>query len=99
MSETSTPSTAGNVGSATRSRSNGLAIAGLVSGIVGLFIFEVILGPLAIIFGGIALSRANRSAGHRGMAWAGIVLGVVDIVLFVVLLAVASHHGFSWHVA
>jgi hypothetical protein len=32
------------------------------------------------------------------MAWAGIVLGVVDIVLFVVLLAVASHHGFSWHV-
>jgi hypothetical protein len=32
------------------------------------------------------------------MAWAGIILGVIDIVLLVVLLAVSSHHSFSWHV-
>lgn len=41
---------------------NGLAIAGLVCGIVGLLIFNIILGPLAIIFGAIGLSRANKGA-------------------------------------
>ena len=32
------------------------------------------------------------------MALAAVILGIVDVVLFVVLLAVAAHHGFSWHV-
>jgi hypothetical protein len=74
------------------SRSNGMAIAGLVCGIVGLFIFEIILGVLAIIFGGIGVSRANRGAGRRGLAWAGVILGAIDVVLFVVLLAVSAKH-------
>ena len=77
----------------TRSTSNGLAIASLVCGIVGLLIFAFILGPLAIIFGGVGLSRANRGAAHRGMALAGLVLGVLDVVLFVVVLIAASHNG------
>ena len=89
MSDTSTPA-----GPGTQSRSNGLAIAALVCGIVGLFIFEVILGALAIVFGGIGLSRANRGAGRRGMAWAGIILGAIDVVLFVVILAVSAKHHF-----
>jgi hypothetical protein len=86
--------------SATRSGSNGLAIAGLVCGIIGLFLFNFILGPLAIIFGGVGVSRASRGAGHRGMAWAGVVLGIIDVLIFVVLIALAaSHHGhFYWHV-
>jgi hypothetical protein len=78
--------------------SNGLAIAALVCGIVGIFIAEIILGPLAIIFGAIGLHRANRGARGRGMAWAGLILGVIDVVLIVVLLATAKHHSFSWHV-
>ncbi|MHA6757350.1 DUF4190 domain-containing protein [Streptacidiphilus sp. PAMC 29251] len=85
---------------ATRS-GNGIAIAGLVCGIVGIFLFNIILGPLALIFGGVGLRNAKRSgAGRSGMAISAIVLGVVDIVLFVVLLALASSHGgsFQWHV-
>jgi hypothetical protein len=84
----------------TRSGSNGLAIAGLVCGIIGLVIFNFILGPLAIIFGGVGLRKANQGAGHRGMAWAGLVLGIIDVLIFVVLIALAaSHHGhFYWHV-
>jgi hypothetical protein len=82
----------------TRGGSNGLAIAALVCGIIGLFIFNFILGPLAIIFGGVGLRRASRGAGHRGMSWAGLVLGIVDILIFVVILAAAAHHSFSWHV-
>ncbi len=89
MSDTST-----QAGPGTQSRSNGMAIAGLVCGIVGLFIFEVILGALAIIFGGIAVSRANRGAGRKGMAWAGLILGVIDVVLFIVILAVSAKHHF-----
>jgi hypothetical protein len=46
---------------ATRSGANGFAIAGLVCGVIGLFLFNFILGPLAIIFGGIG------SAGPAGV--------------------------------
>jgi hypothetical protein len=73
--------------------SNGLAIAGLVCGLVGLLFLNIILGPLAIIFGGVGLSRANRGAGHRGMAMAAVILGVVDLIIFGVLVAVAAKHG------
>jgi hypothetical protein len=73
--------------------SNGLAIAGLVCGLVGTLFFNVVLGPLAIIFGGVGLSRANRGAGHRGMAMAAVILGVVDLIIFGVLVAVAAKHG------
>ena len=88
-----------NTSVATSTRSNGLAIAGLVCGLVGLILFNFILGPLAIIFGGIGWSRANRGSGHKGMSITAVVLGIVDILIYVVLLvAVAKHGGFSWHV-
>jgi hypothetical protein len=74
-------------------RSNGLAIAGLVCGVVGLVVFAVVLGPLAIIFGGVGLSRANHGAEHRTMSIWAIVLGVLDIVLWIALLAVVSDNG------
>ena len=77
---------------------NGLAIAALVCGLVGVFIANVILGPLAIIFGAIAWSKANRGASRKGMAVAGTILGVVDIALFALILAVSAHHGGYWHI-
>jgi uncharacterized Tic20 family protein len=75
---------------------NGLAIAGLVCGLVGLIFFSVILGPLAVIFGGVGLSRAKRGSGHRGMSIAAIVLGVIDILLFVILVVAAANNGGSY---
>ncbi|MBT2410319.1 DUF4190 domain-containing protein [Streptomyces sp. ISL-12] len=81
-----------------RSRTNGLAIASLVCGIVGLFVFNVILGPVAIVLGAVGLRQAGVKGG-AGMAKAGIVLGVLALVLFGVLLAVsAANGGFSWYV-
>ena len=83
----------------TRTGTNGFAVAGLCCGIVGIFLANIILGPLAVIFGGIGLRNANRGARGHGMALAAVILGVVDVVLYVVLLAVVSTHGgFSWHV-
>ncbi|MFF7445792.1 MULTISPECIES: DUF4190 domain-containing protein [unclassified Streptomyces] len=80
------------------SRTNGLAIASLCCGVIGLFIMNIILGPLAIVFGAVARRQAAVKAGG-GMAKAGIILGIVDIVLWVVLLIVAANNGgFSWYV-
>ncbi|MFI9810289.1 DUF4190 domain-containing protein [Streptomyces sp. NPDC052301] len=76
-------------------RASGLAIAGLVCGIVGLFILPIILGPLAVIFGAVAL----RQTGSVMAKW-DIGLGVVDIVLMIVMFVVAANNGgsFSWHI-
>ncbi|EFF89065.1 MULTISPECIES: DUF4190 domain-containing protein [unclassified Streptomyces] len=83
----------------TASRTNGLAIAGLVCGIIGVFFLNVVLGPLAIIFGAVALRQTADGGGGRGMAKAGVVLGIIDLVIFFVLLAVAaSNGGFTWYV-
>ena len=75
---------------------NGLAIAGFVCGLVGLLFFSVILGPLAIIFGGVGISRANRGAPHKGLAIAAVVLGIIDLILFVVLIVAAANNGGSF---
>lgn len=66
---------------------NGLAIAGMVCGIIGLFILWIILSPLAVIFGGVGWSKANNGAKHKGMAIAGVVLGVIGIVGYIILIA------------
>ena len=77
----------------TRTAANGMAIAGLVCGIVGLFVFAVVLGVLAIVFGAIGRSRARAGAGGATMATWAIGLGVVDIVLWIVLISVATRNG------
>jgi hypothetical protein len=76
--------------SAGRSDAQGLAIASLVCGIIGLFVLTIILGPLAIIFGLLAHRKAPS-----GLAKAGIIVGVVDVILAVVYL---STSGFGLYV-
>jgi hypothetical protein len=80
--------------------SNGLAVAGLVLSVIGIFLFNIILGPLGIIFGGIGWSRANHGAAGKGMAIAAVIIGVFDVLLFIGLVALAaSNHGrFVWHI-
>ena len=56
---------------------NGFSIASLVLGILGLFRYGWLLGPLAIIFGIIGLNREGR-----GMALAGLILGILDIIIW-----------------
>lgn len=76
---------------ATQARTNGLAIAALVLGILWLYGIGSIL---AIVFGHVAMSQIDRSGGSqsgRGMALAGAILGYVGAALFVfVLLFVAA---------
>lgn len=62
---------------------SGLAVASLVCGILAFFVLGIVLGVLAIIFGGVALSkiRKNPEVSGRGMAIAGLVLGIVATVV------------------
>jgi hypothetical protein len=68
---------------------SGLAVASLVCGILAFFVFGIVLGILAIIFGGVALSkiRKNPEVSGRGMAIAGLVLGIVATVVTALYLA------------
>jgi hypothetical protein len=79
-------------------RTNGLAIASLVLGIVGLLFFVFIVPPvLALIFGLVSHGQIRRSGGAQagsGMAIAGIVLGIVGALLFVLLVATGGNVHF-----
>ena len=63
---------------------NGLAVAGLVCGLVGLLFFPPVLGPLALIFGGVVIdfvglfvatttARRNGAQGNGGNVPSGLV--------------------------
>jgi hypothetical protein len=70
-------------------KTNGLAVTALVCGIVGILLFNIVLGPLALIFGLVALSQINKSQGRqkgKGMAVTGVVLGPVDVVIWILVV-------------
>jgi hypothetical protein len=65
---------------------NGLAVAGLVMGILSLVLFwipflGILLGLLGLIFGGIGIGRANKVGKGKGMAIAGLVMGILGVLL------------------
>ena len=68
----------------------GFGVASMVLGIVSLFVFGIPAGTLAVIFGGIALSRVRKdpSLRGRGMAIAGLVCGIIGIVGALYIVAI-----------
>jgi hypothetical protein len=73
---------------AVQQRTNGLAIASLVLGIVWLWWVGSLL---AIIFGCVSLHQIEKSGGTlggRGMAIAGVVLGWVGFATFAIMVIV-----------
>ncbi len=71
---------------------SGLAVAGFVLSLVGLFIFGIPFGVLAIIFGAVALSTIDKNPAKkikgRGLSIAAIIIGLIDViaVLFVLTM-------------
>jgi hypothetical protein len=90
---------------ATRTRLDGRAAASVTIGAVGLFLFNIVFGPIAIGLGIVATLAARggdsgADAGRRNRAAGviGIVLGVADLVVLAVLVAARVHGGtFGWH--
>ena len=72
---------------------NGLGVAALITGILGLFgscsvVFGVLLGISAIILGFLGRGRVKKGqANNGGMATAGIVLGALAIILSIAWIA------------
>ena len=60
-------------------------------GLVGLAILALVLGPLAVILGIVALQQIQTGGQYgRGMAIAGIVLGPIDIAFYLVVRALVD---------
>ncbi|MFI9205903.1 DUF4190 domain-containing protein [Streptomyces sp. NPDC053048] len=78
---------------------NGLGVAGLVLGLVGVFLspsvfLGVLFGVLAIVFGAIGRGKANTGeATNGGQALAGVILGGVALALsaLVIVILVLGH--------
>lgn len=72
---------------------SGLAVAGLVMGILGLMIpfLGLVFNLLAVIFGAASLKAIARSRiplGGRGMALSGLILGIIGLALWGMILFV-----------
>lgn len=65
---------------------NGMAVASLVLGLVGLFLLAIPCGILAIVF-----ATLSKKKGKSGMATAGLILGIIDAAwgVFALLFAVS----------
>jgi hypothetical protein len=72
-------------------KGNGMGIAALCCGIVGLLFFGIILGTLAIIFGGVALTRKEKT---KGLGITGLILGIIDVVFSIIGLVFLGTMGF-----
>jgi hypothetical protein len=69
-------------------RTSGYAIASLILGIAGFFVFPIVPSILAVVFGQKAREELRRepTLGGEGLATAGIVLGWVGIALVAIVL-------------
>lgn len=67
------------------------SIVGMITGILGIFVFGIILGACGIIFSAIALSAIKKNPEKykgKGMAVAGLVTGIVAILGWLLLVAI-----------
>ncbi|MGW0856157.1 DUF4190 domain-containing protein [Streptomyces sp. NPDC002690] len=70
---------------------DGLAVASFVLGLLGLLVFNLLLGPAAVVMALIALARSTE---RRGRAFLGLALGVADLVVLAVV--VTAHGVVAW---
>jgi hypothetical protein len=75
-----------------------MARTGMLLGVVGLFILNLVLGPIAIGLGVVALRRGARPGAERAAALSSILLGAADVIVLLVLMALSLRHGgLVWH--
>lgn len=79
-------------------RADGFCVAGMVLGIIALVfcwipIFAIVMGVLAIIFGGIGVGNVNKNPGMKtgsGMGVAGLITGIIALIVAVVIWIVVA---------
>ncbi|MFB7663995.1 DUF4190 domain-containing protein [Kitasatospora sp. NPDC056138] len=68
-----------------------MAVASFILGLLGLLVFNLVLGPLAATLAALALARQTR---RRGRALLGLALGLADLA--VLAATVLAGHGTIW---
>lgn len=80
-------------------QTNGMAIASLIAGILGLTLCTGLASPLALIFGYIGKNQIDESGGSqegRGLAVAGIITGWIGVALVIlVIVAIIALGGLA----
>ncbi len=79
-------------------RTDGFCVAGMVLGIIALVfcwipIFAIVMGVLAIIFGGIGMGNVSKNPGMKtgsGMGVAGLITGIIALIVAVVIWIVVA---------
>lgn len=80
-------------------RTNGLATASLVTGILGLLCCGLVLGIPALITGYMGYQRSNEpGVGGRGMAIAGMVCGALATMWSLIWIGMTLAGGTTIHV-
>ncbi|AWE52562.1 MULTISPECIES: DUF4190 domain-containing protein [Streptomyces] len=68
----------------TRTRdADGMAVASFILGLLGLLVFNIFLGPTAVVLAAVALWRGTA---RKGRAYLGMGLGVADLVVLLAFL-------------
>ncbi len=65
-----------------------MAVASFILGLLGLLVFNLVLGPCALVLAGLALTRRTN---RRGRALLGLALGAADLAVLAATV-LASHH-------
>ncbi|MYS19660.1 hypothetical protein GA0115240_111417 [Streptomyces sp. DvalAA-14] len=68
-----------------------MAVASFLLGLPGLLVFNLVLGPAAVVLALVALARGTA---RRGRALLGLALGVADLLILVALIT--ADHGVIW---
>lgn len=81
-----------NYNGGVQAKYSGLAIASFVCSMVGIFIFGLIMGILAVCFAAAAKNRAKSFPDEkgRGLATAGLVIGIIEIIVMIWFMFVAA---------
>ncbi|SDL26044.1 hypothetical protein SAMN05421806_12438 [Streptomyces indicus] len=69
-----------------------LGIIGVICAIAGFFVLHIILGPVAIVCGWLAMGR-RWNGGHSIPALVAVVLGTIDTILALMWIAGAAGPG------
>nr|WP_246561443.1 DUF4190 domain-containing protein [Kitasatospora kifunensis] len=70
-----------------------MAVASFVLGLIGLLLFNIVFGPLALVLGSLALLRGTD---RRGRALLGLALGAADLAVLAAELV--NSHGALWNI-
>ncbi|MDT0461091.1 hypothetical protein RM550_36215 [Streptomyces sp. DSM 41527] len=76
-----------------RPQADGMAVASFILGLLGTLVLNILLGPCALVLGGLSLARGTT---RRGRALLGITLGAADLLLLALLTS--TDGTLSWHI-